>query len=68
MGDIVGKLTRPTTESLRDLPRDRLIALVLQMAERWERLEAEVERLKRPPTTSRNMGPSVVPYPVAPNA
>ncbi len=47
-------MTLPTVESLRDLSRDELIALVLQLAERLERLEAEVERLKRPPTTSRN--------------
>lgn len=53
-GVIVGKMTLPTIESLRDLSRDELMALVLQLAERLERLEAEVERLKRPPTTSRN--------------
>jgi len=47
-------MTLPTVENLRDLSRDELIALVLQLAERLERLEAEVERLKRPPTTSRN--------------
>lgn len=47
-------MTLPTAESLRDLSRDELIALVLQMAERLAALEAEVERLKRPPTTSRN--------------
>jgi hypothetical protein len=47
-------MTLPTLESLRDLSRDELIALVLQLAERLERLEAEVERLKRPPSTSRN--------------
>jgi transposase len=47
-------MSLPTLESLRDLSRDELIALVLQLAERLERLEAEVERLKRPPPTSRN--------------
>lgn len=47
-------MTLPTAESLRDLSRDELIALVLKLAERLERLEAEVERLKRPPPTSRN--------------
>lgn len=47
-------MTLPTVESLRDLSRDELIALVLQLAEHLQRLEAEVERLKRPPTTSRN--------------
>lgn len=54
MGVIVSKMTLPSAESLRDLSRDELIALVLQMAERLAQLEAEVERLKRPPTTSRN--------------
>lgn len=49
-----GNMTLPTLESLRELSRDELIALVLQMAERLERLEAEIERLKRPPPTSRN--------------
>ena len=47
-------MTLPSAESLRDLSRDELIALVLQLAERLAQLEAEVERLKRPPTTSRN--------------
>jgi transposase len=51
---VVGNMTLPTVESLRNLSRDELIALVLQLAERLERLEAEVERLKRPPPTSRN--------------
>lgn len=54
MGVIVSKMTLPTAESLRDLSRDELIALVLQLAERLAQLEAEVERLKRPPSTSRN--------------
>ena len=47
-------MTLPTAESLRDPSRDELMALLLQLAERLERLEAEIERLKRPPTTSRN--------------
>lgn len=47
-------MTLPTVESLRDRSRDELIALVLQLAARLERLEAEVEQLKRPTTTSRN--------------
>jgi transposase len=47
-------MTLPTSDSLRDLSRDELIALVIQLAERLERLEAEVERRKQPPTTSRN--------------
>ena len=53
-GVILSKMMRPTAESLRDLSRDELITLLLQWAERLERLEAEVERLKHPPTTSRN--------------
>jgi transposase len=47
-------MSLPTADSLRDLSRDELIAMVIQLAERLERLEAEVERPKRPPTTSRN--------------
>lgn len=47
-------MSLPTSDSLRDLSRDELIALVIQLAERLERLEAEVEQLKRPPTTSHN--------------
>jgi transposase len=47
-------MTLPTSDSLRDLSRDELVALVIQLAERLERQEAEVERLKRPPATSRN--------------
>lgn len=47
-------MTLPTSDGLCDLSREELIALVMQLAERLERLEAEVERLKRPPTTSHN--------------
>jgi transposase len=47
-------MTLPTVESLDELTRAELIALVLQLAERLERLEAEVARLKRPPPTSHN--------------
>jgi transposase len=47
-------MTLPTVENLRDLSRDELIALVLQLAEQVRQLQAEVERLKRPPPTSRN--------------
>ena len=47
-------MSPPTFESLRDLSRDELIALVLQLAERLSRLEAELDQFKRPPTTSRN--------------
>ncbi len=47
-------MTLPTPDSLRDKSHDELIALVIQLAERLERLEGEVERRKQPPTTSRN--------------
>jgi transposase len=47
-------MSLPTSDSLRDLSRDELITLVIQLAERLERLEAEVERRKPPPATSRN--------------
>lgn len=42
---IDGKITLPTAESLRELSRDELIGLVLQLAERLAQLEGEVERL-----------------------
>ncbi len=47
-------MTRLTSDNLRDLSREDLIALVLQLAERLERLETEVAQLKRPATTSHN--------------
>jgi transposase len=47
-------MSLPTSDSLRDLSREELIALVMQLAERLERLEAEVELRKQPPPTSRN--------------
>ena len=47
-------MTEPTVESLRALSRDELIALVVQLAQQVRQLQAEVERLKRPPVTSRN--------------
>ncbi len=47
-------MTLPTVESLRDLSRDELIALVWQLVEQVRQLQAEVEQLKRPPVTSRN--------------
>jgi transposase len=46
--------TVPIPEGVRDLSREELIELVLQQAETIRQLQAEVERLKRPPTTSRN--------------
>ena len=47
-------MTLPTPDSLRDKSRDELMALVIELAERLERLEAEVGQLKRPPTNSHN--------------
>jgi len=47
-------MTPLTRESLRDLSRDDLIELVLQQAEQIGQLKAEIEALKKPPTTSRN--------------
>ncbi len=46
--------TVPIPESVRELSREELIELVLQQAETIRQLQVEVERLKRPPTTSRN--------------
>lgn len=47
-------MTLPTPETLRDLSREELMALLLQLAEEVRRLEAEVQRLKAPPPNSRN--------------
>lgn len=44
----------PTAESLRDLSRDELIALILELAEHSRRLEVELAERKKPPPTSRN--------------
>jgi transposase len=44
----------PTPENVRDLSREELIELVLQQAETIRQLHAELETLKKPPTTSRN--------------
>ncbi|HKZ70966.1 MAG TPA: DUF6444 domain-containing protein, partial [Anaerolineales bacterium] len=41
-------------ERVPDLSREELVALVLQLAERIQQLEEEVERLKKPPATSSN--------------
>jgi len=51
---MLGTMTLPNRDSLRDKSRDELIDLLLVLAERVERLEAELARLKRPATTSRN--------------
>jgi len=54
-------MTLPTPEKLRDLSRDELIAMLVLLAEQVEQLtetvrqlQAEIERLKQPPTSSRN--------------
>jgi transposase len=48
-------MTLPTPDKLRDLSRDELIAVILQLMERVSQLEAEVAALKqKPPTSSRN--------------
>ena len=44
----------PTLESLRELSREELIARILELAERLERLEAELASRKKPPTSSHN--------------
>ena len=46
-------MTQLTAESLRELAREELIAMILQLSERLERLEAEVSG-RKPPPTSRN--------------
>jgi transposase len=46
-------MTLPTAESLRELTREELIAIVLELSERLERLEAELAG-RKPPPTSRN--------------
>ncbi len=47
-------MLEPTTDVLRDLLREELIALVQRLFEEVRRLEGEIERLKQPPPTSRN--------------
>ena len=47
-------MTLPTAESLRELSREELIARILELAERLERLEAELASRKKPPTSSHN--------------
>lgn len=46
-------MTQLTAESLRELSRDELIAIILELSERLGRLEAEVAG-RKPPPTSRN--------------
>jgi len=47
-------LPEPAVNSLRELSREEMIALIHRLFEEVRRLEAEVERLKQPPSTSRN--------------
>jgi len=47
-------MTLPLPESLNDLSREELLGLVVQLIAEVQRLQAEVERLKKPPTTSHN--------------
>ena len=41
-------------DNLRDLAREDLIELILQLAEDHRRLQAEIAELKKPPANSRN--------------
>jgi len=43
-----------TVNTLQDLSREELLALIQRLFEEVRRLEAEVERLKQPPPTSHN--------------
>jgi transposase len=47
-------MTLPSPESLNNLSREELLILVVQLVAEVQRLQAEVERLKKPPTTSHN--------------
>lgn len=47
-------MTELTAEALNSLSREELIALVLQSFAEVRRLQAEVDRLKKPPTTAQN--------------
>ncbi len=47
-------MTDPTPDSLRDLTREELVALILAQTELIRQLKAEIEALKKPPTNSRN--------------
>ena len=46
--------TLPTRDQLDELSHDDLVALIVQLLAEMERLRAEVDRLKQPPTSSRN--------------
>lgn len=47
-------MSKPAVEALGELTREDLLALVQRLFEEIRRLEAEIERLKQPPPTSRN--------------
>lgn len=47
-------MSRPSTEQLQELSKAELITLLNQLLDRVAYLEAEVERLKRPPPNSQN--------------
>jgi len=47
-------LPEPSVDILSDLSREELVALIQRLFEEVRRLEAEVERLKQPPSTSHN--------------
>jgi len=47
-------MPEPTVDALRDLSREELMALIQRLFEEVRRLEAEIERLKQPPSTAHN--------------
>jgi transposase len=47
-------MSRPSTEQLHELSKAELIELLNQLLDRVAHLEAEIERLQRPPTNSQN--------------
>jgi transposase len=47
-------MTELSPEALNSLSREELIALIVQLFAEVRRLQAEVDRLKKPPTTSQN--------------
>jgi transposase len=47
-------MTELSPEALNSLSREELVALIVQLFAEVRRLQAEVDRLKKPPTTSQN--------------
>jgi transposase len=47
-------MTELSLEALNSLSREELVALIVQLFAEVRRLQAEVDRLKKPPTTSQN--------------